>query len=123
MSIDVNTSDKYTYITACEDGELVGRCIIEIIDDETANVVQVMTSPKHTHKGIATMLLRTAIEKFSQYDLTLLARPMPRDGEYDKFKTVNGLIEFYKKLGFQRTSDPCLATMLRRREQVLKKGI
>ena len=70
------------------------------------------TDIKHTGEGIATMMLNKAIEIFKGYEISLLVKPMPRIGEKIKYTTTKGLMEFYKKFGFERTDDPCLTTMI-----------
>ena len=100
------------HINAYEDGEMVGKLGVEDKGNNKVYIAYVKTDIKHTCKGIATMLLNRAIEVFKGYEITLLVMPMPRTGEKLEYRTTKGLIEFYKKFGFERTDDPCLPTMI-----------
>lgn len=102
----------YHHINAYEDGELVGKLGMEDKGNNKAYMTYVRTDIKHTGEGIATMMLNKAIEIFKGYEISLLVKPMPRIGEKIKYTTTSGLIEFYKKFGFERTDDPCLTTMI-----------
>ena len=102
----------YHHINAYEDGELVGKLGVEDKGNNKVYVTYVKTDIKHTCKGIATMLLNRAIEVFKGCEIKLLVMPMPRTGEKLEYRTTKGLVEFYKKFGFERTDDPCLTTMI-----------
>ena len=108
------TIGSFYHINAYEGNEEVGRLGIEIKDIGKVYLTYVSTDIKHTNKGIATKLLNRAIEVFNDCEIKLLVKPMPRDGEKIEYRTTKGLIEFYKKFGFERTDDPLMPTMIRK---------
>ena len=102
----------YYHINAYDDCVMVGKLGVEDKGNNKVYITYVSTNIEYTGKGIATMLLNRAIEVFKGCEIKLLVRPMPRTGENIKYRTTKGLIEFYKKFGFERTDDPCLSTMI-----------
>ena len=115
MKIRLETlkSGVYIYINAYDnDGVRVGKLGIEDKGNNKVHINYVVTNISCTGRGIATMLLNKVIEIFKGYEISLLVKPMPRDNENIKYKTVKGLREFYSKFGFVRTDDPCLVTMI-----------
>jgi ribosomal protein S18 acetylase RimI-like enzyme len=112
VKIKIFSTDCYYYINAYINEDRVGKLGIEYKGDNKIHINYVNTDIKHTGEGIATMMLNKAIEIFKGYEISLLVKPMPRIGEKIKYTTTKGLIEFYKKFGFERTEDPCLVTMI-----------
>ena len=100
------------HINAYDECRVVGKLGIEDKGNNKAYMTYVRTDIEYTGRGIATMLIKRAIDIFKGYEIKLLVKPMPRTGENMKYKTTKGLIEFYKKFGFERTDDPCLTTMI-----------
>ena len=113
IRIETLSTDNFHYINAYDGDVRVGKLGIEKIDSHKAKIVYVITDIKHINKGIATMLMNKAIEDFGGYDLTLLVKPMPRDGENIDHRFTSGLIKFYSKFGFIRTNE-LLPTMIRK---------
>lgn len=120
IRIETSGSDKYYYINAYIDDERVGKLGIEYKDEKLAKIIYVITNKGYTGRGIATMLINKAIETFKDYTLVLNVVPMPREGESLNHRTVKGLTEFYKKFGFERTSEPCVPTMIRNKLKDIK---
>jgi predicted GNAT family acetyltransferase len=112
VEIKIIGTGHYYYINAYINEERVGKLGMEYKGNNKIHINYVNTDIKHTDKGIATMMLNKAIETFKGYEISLLVKPMPRDGENIKYRTTKGLVEFYKKFGFERTEDPCLTTMI-----------
>ena len=112
IKLDEFRVGKIYHINAYKDNEMVGKLGVEDKGNNKVYITYVKTDIKHTCKGIATMLLNRAIEVFKGYEITLLVMPMPRTGEKLEYRTTKGLIEFYKKFGFERTDDPCLPKMI-----------
>lgn len=112
IRLETLKSGVYNYINAYDDGVRVGKLGIEDKGNNKVHINYVVTNISCTGKGVATMLLNKAIEIFKGYEISLLVKPMPRDKENIKYKTVKGLREFYEKFGFVITNDPCLPTMI-----------
>ena len=112
IRIESSSSDKYFYLNAYSGCDRVGKLGIEDKGNNKLHINYVSTNIKYTGKGIATMMLNKVIDTFKGYEISLLVKPMPRDGENIKYRTTKGLVEFYKKFGFERTDDPCLTTMV-----------
>ena len=114
IKIETNSTKCYYHVNAYNDCVRVGKLGVEYQGDKKAYITYVVTNVNYTGKGIATMMLNKAIEDFKGYELSLIVKPMPRDGEEIKYRTTKGLIEFYKKFGFERTSDPVVPKMIRK---------
>ena len=106
------STGEYHYVNVYNDNVRVGKLGMEDKGNNKVHINYVSTDIKHTGKGIATMMLKKTIEMFKGYEISLLVKPMPREGENLKYRTTKGLIKFYKKFGFVRTDDPCLVTMI-----------
>jgi GNAT superfamily N-acetyltransferase len=112
IRLEIINTGVYHYINAYSGCDRVGKLGIEDKGNNKLHINYVNTNIKYTGKGIATMMLNKVIDTFKGYEISLLVKPMPRDGENIKYRTTKGLVEFYKKFGFERTDDPCLTTMV-----------
>ena len=122
--IAVIKSSKYCYINAMTDtDERIGKLCIDL-DSEDANrykkalggkvakVILVSTAESAVGKGVATAMMKRAIEVLSDYNLYLNVIPLKRN-ERDKDK--QGLIDFYSKFGFEKyEGDISVTTMVRK---------
>ena len=106
---------------------LAGEVIIDMSGDEyprykeycngikLAKIIRVETSPLYVGKGVASKLIKTAIEKLNNYNLLLLCCPcgrFERGENTDTLKTVSDLQMFYSKFGFVKTNE-LLPTMIK----------
>ena len=116
IRIESSSSDKYFYLNAYLPTveERVGKLGIEYKGDKSVKIIYVITDIHHTGCGIATALLNRAIEIFKGYEIKLNVVPMPREGESLNHRTTTGLVNFYKKFGFERTNDPCFVLMIKK---------
>ena len=114
--IEVIKTEKYCYFNAYlgSNQDRVGKLAIEYMGDKKGKIIYVITTPSHIGQGIATALLNRAIGEFKDYELYLNVIPMPRKGESINHRSVKGLSKFYEKFGFEKTSDPCVPTMIRK---------
>ena len=124
--IKVKETPKFCFIDAVNDeGVRIGKVGIEYSDEypryakhcngkRLAKIIYVSTSISSCGKGVATELLNTAIDLFEDYNLYLTVVPMPREGESLNHRTTTGLVNFYKKFGFERTNDPCFVLMIKK---------
>ena len=122
--ISVIQTAKYCYVNAMTDAdERIGKLCIDL-DSEDANrykkavggkvakVILVSTAESAVGKGVATALMKKAIEVLSDYNLYLNVIPLKRN-ERDKDK--QGLIDFYSKFGFEKyEGDISVTTMIRK---------
>lgn len=116
IRIESSSSDKYFYLNAYLPNveSRVGKLGIEYKGDKSVKIIYVITDINHTGCGIATALLNRAIETFKGYEIKLNVVPMPRQGESLNHRTTTGLVNFYKKFGFERTDDPCFVEMIKK---------
>ena len=127
FTIQVKETPKFCFIDAIDDRNVrIGKLAVEYSDEYPryakhcngkclAKIIYVSTTISACGQGVATELLNTAIDLFEDYNLYLTVVPMPREGESIKHRTVKGLMEFYKKFGFERCeSDVIVPTMIRK---------
>jgi len=122
--ISVIQTAKYCYVNAMTDtDERISKLCIDL-DSEDANrykkalggkvakVILVSTAESAVGKGVATALMKKAIEVLSDYNLYLNVIPLKRN-ERDKDK--HELIDFYSKFGFEKyEGDISVTTMIRK---------
>ena len=114
--IEVIKSERYCYFNAYigSSTDRIGKLAVEYMGDKKGKIIYVITNPSHIGKGVATALMNKAIEEFKDYELSLNVIPMPRKCESINHRTVRGLTNFYEKFGFERISEPCVPTMIRK---------
>lgn len=122
MKIETFNHDKYHYINVYNGCDRIGKLGIEDRGDNKVHINYVVTNLKYTRKGVATLMINKAIEMFKEREISLTVKPMPRTGENEKYTTVRGLCEFYKKFGFEKTYDPCVPTMIKKASLPILEG-
>lgn len=131
--LEVNKTEKYCYINAMnKNHERIGKICIDLNSEDSerykhictgnkiGKIILVSTSISACGHGVATAMIKKAIEILNDYNLYLNVVPMPRSIENAKYCTVNGLKEFYKKFGFiHYKEDICITTMFRKAHSLL----
>ncbi len=90
-----------------------GRYIHLCNGNKIAKIVRVETDTQFCNLGVATELMKFALEKLKDYNIYLLCHPMPRGNCDKKHRTVNDLKRFYSKFGFENCGE-LLPTMIRK---------
>lgn len=80
--------------------------------NKLAKIIRVETNPNYIGQGIASTLIRNAINKYKDYNFVLLCSPQKRLEDTDTLTTVKDLQMFYSKFGFVKTNE-LLPTMIR----------
>ena len=76
-------------------------------------IVRVETNELYCGCGVATALIQSILKDYSEWNIYLLCKPMPRGNCDETHKTVKDLRRFYSKFGFV----PCgelLPTMIKK---------
>jgi len=125
MKIKYLVLNNQCYIQAYNEEEtLLSTVILNINCDEyprykeycngnkLAKIVRVETNPNYIGQGIASTLIKNAINKYKDYNFVLLCSPQKRLEDTDTLTTVKDLQMFYSKFGFVKTNE-LLPTMIR----------
>lgn len=88
---DTLTMENVIFLTAIEDGQLLGYCGIYLAADE-GEITNVAVAPEHRRRGIAERLVRTLLEE---------TKPLGIRNYILEVRASNaGAIGLYRKLGF-----------------------
>ena len=104
LSIDIKNAEY---------GRFADRCV----ETKIAKIILVRTAINYCGNGIATAMLKRALETFSEWNLYLNVVPLPREGEEIKYRSVKGLKDFYSKFGFEQC-EVLPPTMFRKAKKV-----
>ena len=122
--ISSDLSNLYFYIVDNNVGLIVSTMIVDRYGEysrykhlcngkKIAKIVRIETARRYVGCGLASRLLKQALEYLDQsrYNVYLLVSPQPRDE--DKLRSVSDLKMFYEKFGFVKTFE-LLPTMFRK---------
>ena len=125
MNIQYLELNNKCFIKALDNETLLGVIVLDINCDEYSRykeycngnklvkIVRVETNPNFIGKGIASKLIKLAIECYNDYNFVLLCSPCKRSENTDTLKSVGDLQMFYSKFGFVKTTE-LLPTMIRK---------
>lgn len=125
MNIQYLELNNKCFIKALDNETLLGIIVLDIKCDEYSRykeycngnklvkIVRVETNPNFIGKGIASKLIKLAIERYNDHNFVLLCSPCKRSENTDTLKSVADLQMFYSKFGFVKSTE-LLPTMIRK---------